>query len=62
VEGAVQLFTQLLKLANDVGLFPEEIHPCTKEHLGNFPQAFSHATVVQAALAIQDAKPECTMT
>jgi hypothetical protein len=31
------------------------IDPVTKDHLGNFPQALTHATVVQAALAIQDA-------
>jgi GH15 family glucan-1,4-alpha-glucosidase len=52
---AVELFEQLLRVANDVGLFPEEIDPVTNAHLGNFPQAFTHATVVQAALAIQEA-------
>jgi GH15 family glucan-1,4-alpha-glucosidase len=55
INEAVELFEGLLRLSNDVGLLPEEIDPVTKDHLGNFPQAFTHATVVQAALAIQDA-------
>lgn len=52
---AAELFDRLLSYSNDVGLFGEEIDPATKEHLGNFPQAFTHATVVQAALALQAA-------
>jgi GH15 family glucan-1,4-alpha-glucosidase len=55
VDEAVQSFEQLLALSNDVGLLPEEIDPSSRAHLGNFPQAFSHATVIQAALAIQEA-------
>jgi GH15 family glucan-1,4-alpha-glucosidase len=55
VEEAVALFGDLLALSNDVGLLPEEIDPSDRSHLGNFPQAFTHATVVQAALAIQEA-------
>jgi GH15 family glucan-1,4-alpha-glucosidase len=51
-EEAVQLFEQLLGLANDVGLFAEEMDPDSKEHLGNFPQAFTHATLIQAALSL----------
>ena len=55
INEATDLFEGLLRLSNDVGLLPEEIDPVTKDHLGNFPQAFTHATVVQAALAIQEA-------
>ena len=55
VEEAVETFKDLLALSNDVGLLPEEMDPSDKSHLGNFPQAFTHATVVQAALAIQEA-------
>jgi GH15 family glucan-1,4-alpha-glucosidase len=55
VEEAVGLFEELLRLSNDVGLFPEEIEPSTGAHLGNFPQAFTHATLIQAALAITEA-------
>jgi GH15 family glucan-1,4-alpha-glucosidase len=55
VEEATDLLNDLLALSNDVGLLPEEIDPSDRSYLGNFPQAFTHATVVQAALAIQEA-------
>lgn len=51
-EEAVQLFEQLLGFANDVSLFAEEMDPDSKEQLGNFPQAFTHATLIQAALSL----------
>jgi GH15 family glucan-1,4-alpha-glucosidase len=49
---AVDLLGGLIDKANDVGLFPEEIDPASGEFLGNFPQAFTHATLVQAALSL----------
>jgi GH15 family glucan-1,4-alpha-glucosidase len=55
IETAIDLFDQALRLANPLDLFAEEIDPRTHEHLGNFPQALSHATLVQAALAIREA-------
>jgi GH15 family glucan-1,4-alpha-glucosidase len=51
---ATQLFENLLSMANDVGLFAEEMDPLSKESLGNFPQAFTHATLIQAALSLAD--------
>src|SRR5688500_4135801 len=54
---ATALFEHLLGFANDVGLWSEEIDPTTKGLLGNFPQAFTHATVVQAGLALQSVGP-----
>jgi GH15 family glucan-1,4-alpha-glucosidase len=51
-EESAELFEDLLGLANDVGLFAEEMDPSSKEHLGNFPQAFTHATLIQAALSL----------
>ena len=48
------LFQRLLQLANDVGLFAEEIDPVSSAQLGNFPQAFTHAALIQAALALEN--------
>jgi GH15 family glucan-1,4-alpha-glucosidase len=42
--------------ANDLGLLAEEVDPATGELLGNFPQAFSHIGLVNAAWAISQAK------
>jgi GH15 family glucan-1,4-alpha-glucosidase len=52
VERARELFEQLLARCNDVGLLAEEIDPHTGELVGNFPQAFSHLGLIQAAIAL----------
>jgi GH15 family glucan-1,4-alpha-glucosidase len=41
---------------NDVGLLAEEVHPDGRGLLGNFPQAFSHIGLVNAAWAISEAE------
>jgi GH15 family glucan-1,4-alpha-glucosidase len=46
---ATKLFERLLELANDVGLFAEEYDPTSRRLLGNFPQAFTHLALVDAA-------------
>jgi GH15 family glucan-1,4-alpha-glucosidase len=46
------LFGDLLKLASPLGLYAEEMDPATRQHLGNFPQALTHAALVQAAIAL----------
>ena len=42
--------------ANDLGLLAEEVDPDTGAMLGNFPQAFSHIGLVNAAWAISQAE------
>jgi GH15 family glucan-1,4-alpha-glucosidase len=54
-EEAQRLFEHLLSFANDVGLFGEEIDPHSGAALGNFPQAFTHIGLINAALAIERA-------
>jgi GH15 family glucan-1,4-alpha-glucosidase len=55
VRGAEQRFAALLRLATPLGLYAEEMDPTTHDHLGNHPQALTHAALVQAALALRDA-------
>ena len=51
-ERARELFERLLGFCNDVGLLAEEIDPHSGELIGNFPQAFSHLGLIQAAIAL----------
>jgi GH15 family glucan-1,4-alpha-glucosidase len=55
---AAEVFDALIELGSPLGLYAEEIDPVTHHHLGNFPQALTHATLVQAALALRDARVE----
>jgi GH15 family glucan-1,4-alpha-glucosidase len=47
---ARRLFDRLLAHCNDVGLLSEEVDPASGRMLGNFPQAFSHVGLINAAL------------
>jgi GH15 family glucan-1,4-alpha-glucosidase len=55
VDDAIGLVEQLTGFAGPLGLYAEEADPASGDLLGNHPQAFTHATLVQAALAIRDA-------
>jgi GH15 family glucan-1,4-alpha-glucosidase len=55
VNEATSLMEQLVEVGGPLGLYAEEADPTTGAMLGNYPQAFTHATLVQAALAIRDA-------
>ena len=52
---AEELFGRLGGYANDVGLLAEEVDARTGELLGNFPQAFSHIGLINAARDIDHA-------
>jgi GH15 family glucan-1,4-alpha-glucosidase len=56
VERARATFERAIAYVNDVGLLAEEVDPGTGELLGNFPQAFSHIGLVNAAWAISQAE------
>jgi GH15 family glucan-1,4-alpha-glucosidase len=60
IDEARHLFEDLVDLANPLGLYGEEMDPATGAHLGNFPQALTHAALVQAALALRDAESPAT--
>jgi GH15 family glucan-1,4-alpha-glucosidase len=48
-QDARALFERLLSLCNDLGLLSEEYDPVGRRMLGNFPQAFSHVSLVNSA-------------
>ena len=52
------LLDELLPLGGPLGLYGEEMDPATGEHLGNFPQALTHAALVQAVLALGDSQTD----
>jgi pentatricopeptide repeat protein len=52
---ALELFERLLSLRNDLGLISEEYDPERKQLVGNFPQAFTHMTLVETAFTLSDA-------
>ena len=49
---ARDLMERLLRVASPLGLFAEEFDVETGHHLGNFPQAFSHLALIEAAARI----------
>jgi GH15 family glucan-1,4-alpha-glucosidase len=53
---ARNLFERLLKLSNDLGLLSEEYDVERRRLVGNFPQAFSHIALVNAAFDLEDGR------
>ena len=52
VQRARDLMERLLRIASPLGLYAEEFDAETGRHLGNFPQAFSHLALIEAASQI----------
>jgi pentatricopeptide repeat protein len=60
VDEARELFERLLSLGNDVGLLSEEYDVAHERLVGNFPQAFTHLTLVAAAKTLANPTANAT--
>jgi GH15 family glucan-1,4-alpha-glucosidase len=54
---ALEMFDRLLSLRNDLGLLSEEYDPIARRLVGNFPQAFSHVSLVNTACRLTGQEP-----
>jgi alpha,alpha-trehalase len=62
-EQATNLMERLLRIASPLGLYAEEFEVDRARHLGNFPQAFSHLALIQAAghIIVTDVRKELSL-
>jgi GH15 family glucan-1,4-alpha-glucosidase len=58
VDEAREKLSETISYANDLGLFAEEIDVETGAFLGNFPQAFTHVGLINAAITIEKASED----
>jgi GH15 family glucan-1,4-alpha-glucosidase len=58
IDRARALFEKLLSFAGPLLLYAEEIDVSTGQHLGNFPQAFTHLSLIDAARRLIALEPE----
>jgi GH15 family glucan-1,4-alpha-glucosidase len=56
LDQAERRLAHMLSFANDLGLYAEEIDTASGAALGNFPQAFTHVGLINAAVALQTAR------
>ncbi len=54
LEEAIDVFERVCTYANPVGLFSEDVDPSTGRLLGNFPQAYTHVGLINAAITISE--------
>jgi GH15 family glucan-1,4-alpha-glucosidase len=59
-DDAVELFERLLALRNELGLLSEEYDPFAGRLVGNFPQAFSHVSLINSAFRLSGNDPLAT--
>ncbi|MFK7936958.1 MAG: glycoside hydrolase family 15 protein [Saprospiraceae bacterium] len=52
VDEAIEIFENLTKHSNHLGLLSEDVHAATGSQYGNFPQTYSHVGLINAAFAI----------
>jgi GH15 family glucan-1,4-alpha-glucosidase len=53
-DDARELFERLLDIRNDLGLLSEEFDPIAGRQLGNFPQAFTHLSLINTAFRLRE--------
>jgi GH15 family glucan-1,4-alpha-glucosidase len=58
VEEAREAFERAIAYASPLGLLSEEVAPSSGELIGNFPQAFSHIGLINAAHVLSRARPD----
>jgi GH15 family glucan-1,4-alpha-glucosidase len=62
IDRAAKLCERLLGSASSLGLYGEELDPTSGRHLGNFPQALTHLSLVNAVLHVIEAERQVTET